>query len=306
MRPEPARSVATPPGRGRPTRELHLPAGTAGADGDLVVVTPERAGWDHAGVRLLRLAPGESRTLTTGQDELAVLPLAGGCTVECDGEVFRLRGRDSVFERVTDFAYVPRDAELRITSAAGGDVALPAARARRRLDAAYGPAEGVPVETRGAGNCTRQITNFLSPESFPADRLCAVEVLTPSGNWSSYPPHKHDEESDCEAILEEIYLFRVDGRHGFGAHRTYDLEQGWDVTVTVRSDDVFLVPRGYHGPSMAAPGYDLWYLNVLAGPGEGRSMAFCDDPAHHWIRGSWAGVPPDPRVPMTSAQGRPR
>jgi 5-deoxy-glucuronate isomerase len=301
---QPETRPATAPGRGRPTRELHLQAGTAGADGDPIVVTPERAGWDHAGVRLLRLAAGETRTLTTGADELAVLPLAGACTVECDGRVLRLAGRDSVFDRVTDFAYVPMDAELRITSRGGGDVALPAARARRRLDVAYGAAEDVPVEIRGAGNCTRQITNFLAPDSFPADRLCAVEVLTPSGNWSSYPPHKHDEASDCEAILEEIYLFRVAGEQGFGAHRTYDLEQGWDVTVTVRNDDVFLVPRGYHGPSMAAPGYDLWYLNVLAGPGEERSMAFCDDPAHGWIRDSWTGVPTDPRVPMTGAGGR--
>lgn len=287
-------------------RRLHLPLGSAGGDGDPILVTPESAGWSHAGLRLVRLEPGVPRVLATGADELAVVPLAGGpVVVECEGRRFRLEGRESVFARVTDFAYVPLDAEVRLTSEAGADVALPSARARRRLDPAYGDARAVPVEIRGAGRATRQLNNFLAPEAFPADRLCAVEVLTPAGNWSSYPPHKHDTETECEAVLEEIYHFRIDGgAQAFGAHRTYDLVEGWDVTTTVRSDDVFLVPRGYHGPSMAAPGYDMWYLNVLAGPGEERTMAFCDDPAHHWIRESWVGQELDARVPLSGPDGR--
>ncbi len=286
-------------------QRLHLPAGRASDGSDLVVVTPESAGWSHAGLRVVRLAPGEERTFATGPDEIAVVPLGGGAVVECDGRRFVLEGRDSVFARVSDFAYVPMDAEVRLSSAGGAQLALAGARARRRLEPLYGEAGAVPVEIRGAGSCTRQLNNFLAPEAFGgADRLCAVEVVTPSGNWSSYPPHKHDTASECEAVLEEIYYFKVDGGpQAFGAHRTYDLEEEWDVTVTVRSDDVFLVPRGYHGPSMAAPGYDLWYLNVLAGPGEERTMAFCDDPAHHWIRESWTDQPRDPRVPLTSAEG---
>lgn len=287
------------------SRTLHLPAGTLGVDGYDVAIEPQSAGWNFAGLKVLTLDPGQSHSLKTNDSEVVVLPLSGGCVVLCDDAEYVLNGRTSVFDRVSDFAYVPCESELVISSENGGSFALPSAKAREKLVSVYGPADAVPVEVRGAGVCTRQITNFLSPEAFSgADRMCCVEVLTPSGNWSSYPPHKHDTESECEAVLEEIYYFQIEGDDGFAAHRTYDLEERWDVTVTIHSGDVFLVPRGYHGPSMAAPGYDLWYLNVLAGPGAERSMAFCDDPAHHWIRGSWDGVPLDPRVPMTSANGR--
>ena len=126
-------------------------------------------------------------------------------------------------------------------------------------------------------------------------------MLTPPGNWSSYPPHKHDEDRPGEAILEEIYYFRLEGEATFGIHKTYAADGAFDVTSTVRDGDIFLVPRGYHGPSIAPPEKALWYLNVLAGPAAERSMNFCDDPKHHWIRDSWRSQSPDPRVPMTSA-----
>ena len=282
---------------------LFRPAGRASDGIDPVVVTPESAGWSFAGLRVVRLSAGETRALDTGPDEMLVLPLAGSCLVECDGERFELQGRSSVFARVTDFAYVPRDAGVRMTSAGGCEMALPTARARRRLAPAYGPAEKVPVEVRGAGDATRQVNNFCSPDTFPADRLVAVELLTPAGNWSSYPPHKHDEEREGEAILEEIYYFRIAGPGGFGFHRTYTKDRSIDATVTVGDGDVFLVPRGYHGPCVAAPDHEMYYLNVLAGPGEKRTMAFCDDPDHHWVRETWAGQRPDARVPLTSHQG---
>jgi 5-deoxy-glucuronate isomerase len=169
----------------------------------------------------------------------------------------------------------------------------------------------VPVELRGAGQSTRQVTNFLSPDAWPdAEELMCVEVLTPDGNWSSYPPHKHDDSAECTAQNEEIYYFRI-GRagetgyaaDGFGLHRLYTADGEIDETVEVRDGDVFLIPRGYHGPCVAAPGYSMYYLNVLAGPTPGRSMAFCDDPAHHWVRDTWEGMPTDPRCPMTSAEG---
>jgi 5-deoxy-glucuronate isomerase len=139
------------------------------------------------------------------------------------------------------------------------------------------------------------VNNFCAPDSFECDRLVAVEVLTPGGNWSSYPPHKHDAEGEHEAVLEEIYYFEG----GPGYQRVYGSPgKPIDVLAEVSSGDVVLVPHGYHGPSMAAPGYDLYYLNVLAGPAQERSMAFCDDPRHAWIRASWDGQPLDPRVPM--------
>ena len=130
-----------------------------------------------------------------------------------------------------------------------------------------------------------------------------VELLTPDGNWSSYPPHKHDDSPECPVNNEEIYYFRIAPAAGFGLHRLYTSDGQIDETVEVRDGDVFLIPRGYHGPCVAAPGYTMYYLNVLAGSGPGRSMAFCDDPAHHWVRDSWEGMATDPRCPMTSAGG---
>ena len=208
-----------------------------------------------------------------------------------------------MFTRVTDFAYVPRDAEVTVSSAEGGRFALCGARATRRLPARYGPAEGVRVELRGAGQASRQINNFCTPATFEADKLIAVEVLTPAANWSSYPPHKHDEERPGELRLEEVYYFEVadgpDGTPGMGYQRVYGSrpDQDIDVTAEVRTGDLILIPHGWHGPAMATPGYDLYYLNVMAGPGAERAWLICDDPAHAWIRGTWEGQEMDPRLP---------
>ncbi|WP_225729715.1 MULTISPECIES: 5-deoxy-glucuronate isomerase [unclassified Nocardia] len=292
--------------------KLHRPSGTLADGTDPIYLTPEAAGWTFTGLRVLRLAAGESRTVHTGEFEAFVLPLAGGCTVQVDGHTIELTGRDSVFTRVTDFAYVPRDAELRLTTKSGIEVALPMARCTRRLEPKYGPAEQVPVEVRGAGQATRQVTNFGTPGVWEhADKLNACELITPDGNWSSYPPHKHDEASECEVVNEEIYYFRIADRDGitpsptgFGMHRTYTADGALDANVAVRDGDVFLVPHGYHGPCIAAPGYPMYYLNVLAGPAAARSMAFCDDPAHGWVRDTWAGQEFDPRCPVTDHRGR--
>ena len=289
----------------------HVRRGDAEGDGFAVLVTPESAGWAFSGLRVLDLGPGETRALDTGDVELIVLPLSGSCSVAVDGEHFALGGRDSVFAAVTDFAYVPRDARLEIATPGGGRFALPSARAPgRRLDARYVAAEDVAVELRGAGRASRQVNNFCAPEAFAADRLIAVEVLTPAGNWSSYPPHKHDEERPGEeTALEEIYYFEVAespaGAPGLAYQRVYGSVPGReiDVTAEVRSGDVVVMPHGYHGPSMAAPGYDLYYLNVMAGPGE-RAWRFTDDPAHAWIRRTWDDEELDPRLPMAAAARR--
>ncbi|SFB05323.1 5-deoxyglucuronate isomerase [Amycolatopsis marina] len=284
--------------------ELHHPSGTLRDTDDPVLLTPEQAGWRYTGLRVLRLAPGVPRTIETGEFEAFVLPLSGGCTVSVDGHRFVLRGRDSVFSRVTDFGYVPRDAVVELFAADGAEVALPMARCTRRLAPRYGPAEGVPVEVRGAGRATRQVTNFGVPGVWDhADKLNACELITPDGNWSSYPPHKHDEASECEVVNEEVYYFRISGAGGFGLHRTYTADGELDENVAVRDGDVFLIPRGYHGPCVAAPGYPMYYLNVLAGPAEERSMAFCDDPAHSWVRDTWRQQEPDQRCPVTSTEG---
>ena len=263
-------------------------------------VTPERAGWTYCGLRILDLPPGGSLTFSTAADEVVVLPLAGSCAVECDGERFELAGRPGVFAGVTDFAYLPPDATARVASDAGGRFALPAARAERRLAPRYGPASGVPVELRGAGGCSRRVQNFCMPAAFAADRLIACEVITPAGNWSSYPPHKHDEERPGETLLEEIYYFEIapgPAAPGFGFQRVYGTaDRPLDLLAEVRAGDVVLIPHGWHGPSMAAPGYDMYYLNVMAGPGADRAWLACDDPAHTWVRDTWRDQPADPRL----------
>jgi 5-deoxy-glucuronate isomerase len=292
--------------------KLHRPAGSLTDGSDPVLLTSEAAGWSYTGLRVLHLNAGETRTVHTGEYEAFVLPLAGSCTVRVDGLAFELAGRDSVFTRVTDFAYVPRDAEVELSTVGSLEVALPMARCANRLEPRYGPAEQVPIEVRGAGRATRQVTSFGAPGIWDhADKLNAVELITPDGNWSSYPPHKHDEASECEVVNEEIYYFRIAGRdgittstEGFGMHRTYTADGALDENVAVRDGDVFLVPHGYHGPCIAAPGYPMYYLNVLAGPAPERSMAFCDDPAHSWVRDSWADQIADPRCPVTDHEGR--
>ncbi|SCF17659.1 5-deoxy-glucuronate isomerase [Micromonospora viridifaciens] len=292
---------------------LHLPWGSAAREPWALEVTPERAGWAYAGLRVLDLPVGGEVTFATGEEEMLVLPLAGAATVHCAGLRLELAGRASVFAAVTDFAYLPRDAT--VTVRGQGRFALPSARASRRLPPRYGTAGDVPVELRGAGSASRQVNNFCSPDAFDCDRLVAVEVLTPDGNWSSYPPHKHEDDrvhddGRVEARLEEIYYFEVAGgspgeRGGqVGYQRVYGTDRRpIDVLAEVRTGDVVLVPYGYHGPSMAPPGYHLYYLNVLAGPGPTRTMACVDDPRHGWIRGSWAGQPVDPRLPLTGAGG---
>lgn len=298
-----------------------------GADsGDPVVLTAGDAGWSWAGLRVITLAPSVPRTVRTGDSEVFVLPLAGSLTLQVacvDAPTsiqagYELTGRESVFSRVTDFAYAGRDSVLTLTSNAGAQVALPSAVCVGRRPPAYGPAQNVPVEVRGAGPATRQVTGFGVPGAWDhAEKLMACELLTPPGNWSSYPPHKHDLTEPCPVVNEEIYYYRIAGtdqvtpsEQGFGLHRTYtgpehdaaELDR-IDLDVEVRDGDVVLVPHGYHGPCVAAPGYPMYYLNVLAGPGQERSMAFCDDPAHGWLRSTWQGAALDPRVPMTSADG---
>jgi 5-deoxy-glucuronate isomerase len=260
-------------------------------------VTPESAGWDYSGLRVLTLAPGEVSTVDTGWDETVVLPLAGSCVVEAGGESAELAGRASVFDGPSDCAYVPVGSALAVRSERGGRFALATARATRRLPFAYLPATEVPVELRGAGSCSRQVNNFGVPGVLAADRLIACEVLTPAGNWSSYPPHKHDEDRPGESVLEEIYYYEVAGG-GMAYQRVYGKA---DLLAEVRTGDVVLIPFGWHGPSMAVPGYDLYYLNVMAGPGE-RAWLICDDPAHAWIRDTWATQRVDPRLPMGGAR----
>jgi 5-deoxy-glucuronate isomerase len=294
---------------------LHRPCGSLAAGRWSVDLDPAAAGWTWTALKVLTLGPGETKVLDTGRCEMLVLPLAGSCTVSCGGQRLELAGRPSVFEGLSDFAYLPRAARAAIKSVAGGRFALPGAVADRDLPVRYGPAGGIQVELRGAGSCSRQINNFCTQDAFEAGRLLACEVITPAGNWSSYPPHKHDEDRPGESVLEEIYYFEFrDGAGGpgfpgpasssaIGYQRVYgSAERPVDVLAEVRSGDVVLIPHGWHGPSMAVPGYDMYYLNVMAGPGE-RRWLICDDPDHAWIRQTWGAQPADPRLPFYTGGG---
>ncbi|MFE7976860.1 5-deoxy-glucuronate isomerase [Streptomyces shenzhenensis] len=264
------------------SKDLYLPQGSTAGAQYAVDIGPERAGWAHSSLRVVELTPGGTHMFTTGDSEWIVLPLSGGCTVQVEDEEFQIRGRESVFASVSDFVYAPRDARVQIASGAGGRFALAGAKCERRLPARYGPAPEVPVEHRGSGTCSRLVRNFASADAFDCDKLIAVEVITPGGNWSSYPPHKHDEyRPGEESVLEEIYYFEIDGPNGLGYQRVFpSREGGSDVLAEVRSGDAVLVPDGWHGPSIAQPGHDMYYLNVMAGPGGTREWRICFHPEH--------------------------
>jgi 5-deoxy-glucuronate isomerase len=267
---------------------------------NVVEVTPASAGWTYCGLAVVRLAPGEAHELTTGAAETLVFPLAGGCAVTAEGTTYEVTGRESVFTATTDFVYLPRDTTATVVSPAGATLAFPSAVCTERLPVRHIPAANTQVELRGAGHCSRQVNNFGTPAVLAADKLIACEVLTPGGNWSSYPPHKHDETKPGECELEEIYYFQV-ANGGMGYQRVYGTEsRPIEVLEEVRTDDVVLIPHGWHGPSMATPGYDLYYLNVMAGPGDEREWLISDDPAHTWIRETWKQEAQDPRLPFYS------
>jgi 5-deoxy-glucuronate isomerase len=292
------------------------PLGSAAtADWEVAIETGDD-GWSHTSLYAAGLAEGQSRTIAPDEFEHVVVPLSGSVRVVAtcpDGaREAVLAGRPSVFAGPTDVAYVSRDANLTVTAVDGpARVAVCGAKAAQRHTPPFRHvrAEEVPVELRGAGIASREVRNFGTPDTLRADSIIACEVITPAGNWSSYPPHKHDEDRPgVEAQLEEIYYFEVqceagaaapDGADPLGYQRVYGTqERPIDVMTEVRAGDVVLVPHGWHGPAMAAPGYDLYYLNVMAGPGEERAWLICDDPAHGWVRETWTSQDVDPRLPL--------
>jgi 5-deoxy-glucuronate isomerase len=281
---------------------FHWPAGSTTRSAYELDITPKVAGWEFTGLAVLTLAAGETATVETTGTEMLVLPLNGGCEVTVGGQSLQLTGRPAVFSGPTDFAYLPRDCSASVTSRDGGRFALPSAVCDRRLPFRYAARADVSIELRGAGQASRQVNNLCTSDSFDADNLIVCEVVTPGGNWSSYPPHKHDEASDDESVLEEIYYFEVaagPGGPGMGYQRVYG-HAGADIDVLaeVRTGDVVVIPHGWHGPSMAAPGYDLYYLNVMAGPDPVREWKIRDDPAHAWVRDRWGEEAVDSRLPF--------
>lgn len=282
-----------------------LPAGSTAREQFDTYITAEQAGWEFSSLRIARLEQGESVDLNTGDDEVLVLPLSGSIDVVVDETTYTLTGRESVFTSVTDYIYVPRGKNVTLIARTSGRFAVPGARSTRDLPVRYCPASEVNSGLRGAGVCSRQVNNYALGNDVETSHLLVTEVLTPGGNWSSYPPHKHDEHNENERVLEEIYYFELRkggperATDGFGLQRVYpSAGKEIDVCTEVRSGDTVVVPFGYHGPSVAAPGHDMYYLNVMAGPAEDSVWMMTDDPVHTWQRQSWEGEDVDPRLPF--------
>jgi 5-deoxy-glucuronate isomerase len=285
--------------------KLYIPARSAELP-FTVDVTPESAGWTESSLQVVELDDSQSLESNTGDTEVMILPLVDGGTVECDGVTYELSPRASVFDGPADMVYLGIGQEYRLSGE--GRFAICGARAKRSFPNRRVAAADVPVELRGAGNCSRQVHNFGTAGVFEADSLIACEVITPGGNWSSYPAHKHDEDTPTQSQLEEIYYFEIaagpDNSRGFGYHRVYGTpDRPIEVLEEVRTGDVVLVPHGYHGPSVAAPGYHMYYLNVMAGPGAERAWMIVDDPEHAWLRGTWDDQAVDPRLPLHDPRG---
>jgi 5-deoxy-glucuronate isomerase len=289
--------------------------GELARDGWESVVDETTPGWAHTGLRVAELAETAELDLGGPGVERMVVPLSGAFTVSHteDGQtaVTRLHGRSSVFGGPTDVLYLSAAATGSITGY--GRVAVAASPTEEVFPTRYIAAEDTPVELRGAGASSRQVHNFGTPQALEAARLIVCEVITPADNWSSYPPHKHDEHvPGHESRLEEIYYFEAAPISGstaapsqaFGMFSTYSSPAGEiDINAMVRTGDIALVPFGYHGPAVAAPGYDLYYLNVMAGPDPQRAWLISDDPAHAWVRQTWPGQPVDPRLPYGGSMG---
>lgn len=278
-------------------RDLILRPRTHPTDqGELLSFTAESVGFDFLSFRVHRFAPGQRYEAETGDCELGLVVLGGRCSVESNAGTWSHIGRRAhVFDGLPFTLYLPVHTPFALTAESSCDIAFCFCRARERFPARLIRPDDVEVEVRGGGNATRQINHIITPE-FPAERLLIVEVYTPSGNWSSYPPHKHDVHNPPHEVdLEEIYYYRIRRPEGYAIQKVYTSDRRLDLTLTVRDGEVVLIPEGYH-PVVAAHGYDVYYLNALAG--SARSMAASDDPDYAWVRQTWTEK--DPRVPLVS------
>jgi 5-deoxy-glucuronate isomerase len=245
-------------------------------DGTIVTITPESAAWGHVGFEVLSLDAGRTARRGTEDKELCVVVVDGRARVRSEHGDWGLGGRADPFSGPPAAAYLPPRTELELTG--DGEVALCWAPANGGAPARV--LQPGAVEVRGRDSFERRIHNILMADE-AADSLLVTEVLTPGGHWSSYPPHKHDRDAmPEESFLEETYYHRVAPAHGFGLQRVYTADRSLDESVAVGDRDTVLVPRGYHTVS-APPGYDLYYLNVMAGPT--RAWAIANDPDHEWM-----------------------
>lgn len=277
---------------------------------EYITVTPESAGWEHLSFTAVRLAKGEEWHFDTDENELALTILGGTLDFHSNqGEWKAIGSRADVFHGMPTTLYLSRHTRFTLTAVYGeADFACGWAAATHDYPARLVRPEDVSVELRGGDNASRQINQMILP-GFPCERLVVVEVYTPSGNWSSYPPHKHDvrkinaDGRVLEADLEEVYFYKVDKPDGYAYQRCYTDDGRIDELVRMQNNHLMLSPEGYH-PVVAAQGYNVYYLNYLAGTDQ--SLASTDDPRHAWVKTTWKAM--DPRLPLVdlSMNSKPR
>jgi len=273
-----------------------------GTSGIFAQIDAQQAGWDYLNMAALRLKGGEQFSGEVGEHEHVTVILGGRCTIKSSaGNFVSVGRRPDVFSGMPYAVYLPRRTSYTIEALSDTlEIASCWVPTDQDHPAQLVTPKEVSIEIRGGDNATRQINSILPP-GFDCHRLVCVEVYTPSGNWSSYPPHKHDVHRVdqngklLEADLEEIYFYKINPPAGFAYQRVYNASGTLDSLLRPRHHDMILVPEGYH-PVVSAPGYTTYYLNFLAG--SAQSLASSDDPDHAWVKGTWQSL--DPRVPIVS------
>ena len=269
---------------------LKLPPQEAG---ELLHLPRQKANWEWMSFFVRRLQPGGVFNTRTGDEEVAFVILGGTCLADWGQGPQKLGKRKNVFDGLPYSLYIPAQSGVSFTAETTCEIAECRVPSKARLEPKLITPNDVASSLRGGGNVSRQIVDVISP-AFPADKLVVIEVYTPGGNWSSYPPHKHDTHNPpAEVDLDEIYYYRIPQPGGFAFQHLYAGKHAGERTLKARDGDVVLVHSGYHAV-VAGPGYDVYYLNFLAG--SSRALAVTEDPQHAWIRSTWDVA--DPRLPF--------
>lgn len=266
---------------------------SADGAGDLLSLPREVAGWEWMSFFVHRLAPGQSLSVHAENEEVAIVLLGGKCVADWGEGEQKIGERAHVFDGLPYAIYLPASSRAQLRAETQCELAECRVPSNARFKSQLISPKDVKTNLRGGGNASRQIVDVMPPD-FPADKLMVVEVYTPSGNWSSFPPHKHDVHNPPgEVDLDEIYYYRIRQPEGFAFQHLYAGQHAGEQTLKPHDGDTVLVHSGFH-PVVAGPGYDVYYLNFLAG--SSRALAVTEDPSHVWIRSTWKDT--DPRLPL--------
>jgi 5-deoxy-glucuronate isomerase len=265
-----------------------------GQSGELINFTRESVRWEWMSMSAHRLIPGETRSTTTKGEEAAFVVLGGKCVADWGSGPQLIGKRKNVFDGLPYSLYLPSENSVSFKAETVCEIAECRVPSKAKLEPKLITPADVVSGLRGGGNASRQIVDIMQT-NFPADRLVAIEVYTPAGNWSSFPPHKHDvHEPPAEVDLDEIYYYRIEKpQEGFALQRLYTKNPPSEVIVRAKDGDAVLVRSGYH-PVVAGPGYNVYYLNFLAGTS--RTLAVTEDTDHVWLKSTWKDM--DPRLPL--------